>query len=53
MRFGIMQSKVGLTSVLPKYRFTLSPKTKYPLDFDAKMFVLSSKTPVFLNAETV
>jgi cytochrome P450 family 6 len=41
MRFGLMQTKVGLVSLLSKYQFSLSKKTPVPLVFDTKSFNLS------------
>ncbi|KAJ8940730.1 hypothetical protein NQ318_005481 [Aromia moschata] len=43
MRFGLMQSKIGLASILRKFRVTLNERTKLPLTF--------CKTSVFINAE--
>jgi cytochrome P450 family 6 len=41
MRFGLMQTKVGLVSLLAKYQFTLSKKTPVPVVTDKKTFFLS------------
>jgi cytochrome P450 family 6 len=41
MRFGLMQTKVGLVSLLSKYQFNVSKKTPIPLVFDSKSFTLS------------
>ncbi|PNF35806.1 Cytochrome P450 6k1 [Cryptotermes secundus] len=41
MRFGLMQTKVGLVSLLSKYQFSVSKKTPVPLVFDAKSFILA------------
>jgi cytochrome P450 family 6 len=41
MRFGLMQTKVGLVSLLSKYQFSVSTKTPVPLVFDRKSIVLS------------
>jgi len=43
MRFGLMQTKVGLVSVLSKYQLNVSKKTAVPLVLDTTTFVL---TPV-------
>ncbi|KAJ8949549.1 hypothetical protein NQ314_008178 [Rhamnusium bicolor] len=50
-RFGIMQTKVALTSILRKYRVTLNKKTKVPLEMDPKSGLLSTKGGVWLNFE--
>jgi len=41
MRFGLMQTKVGLVSLLSKYQISVSKKTPIPLVFDPKSFNLS------------
>jgi len=41
MRFGQMQTKVGLVSLLSKYQLSVSKKTPIPLVFDPSSFVLS------------
>jgi cytochrome P450 family 6 len=41
MRFGLMQTKVGLVSLLSKYQFSLSEKTPVPLVMDTKTLILS------------
>jgi hypothetical protein len=41
MRFGLMQTKVGLVSLLSKYEFSVSKKTPVPLVFDRSLFILS------------
>jgi cytochrome P450 family 6 len=51
LRFGMMQSKVGLTSLLRKYNFTLNQKTKQPLTFQCNSFILAADGEVWLDAE--
>lgn len=51
MRFGLMQTKVGLGILLNNYKFTLNEKTVSPLVMDPVGFVLASKDGVWLNAE--
>lgn len=41
MRFGLMQTKVGLVSVLSKYQISVSEKTPIPLVMNAKSFIPS------------
>ena len=41
MRFGLMQTKVGLVSVLSKYQISVSEKTPIPLVINAKSFIPS------------
>ncbi|KAJ3651615.1 hypothetical protein Zmor_017644 [Zophobas morio] len=51
LRFGIMQSKVELTSLLQKYKFTLNDKTKQPMKFAKNSFILAVEGDVWLDAE--
>ncbi|XP_069672102.1 probable cytochrome P450 6a14 [Periplaneta americana] len=41
MRFGLMQTKVGLISLLSRYQFCVSKETPIPLVMEPKSFVLS------------
>jgi cytochrome P450 family 6 len=41
MRFGLMQTKVGLVSLLSKYEISVSEKTPIPLVFDVRSFILA------------
>ncbi|KAJ8913632.1 hypothetical protein NQ315_007349 [Exocentrus adspersus] len=52
-RFGIMQTKVGLTTVLRNFRVTLNKKTKYPLKLSTKGFIPSADGGVWLNFEKI
>jgi hypothetical protein len=49
MRFGLMQTKVGLVSLLSKYQFSVSEKTTVPLVIDTKPFVLTSAGGMWLQ----
>ncbi|RZC42085.1 p450 domain containing protein, partial [Asbolus verrucosus] len=42
MRFGLLQSKVGLTVLLRKYKFTVNNKTKEPLKMSVRSVVLAA-----------
>lgn len=53
LRFGIMQSKVGLAYLLKNYRFTVNKKTQEPLKMSAKSFVLAAEGDIWLNAERI
>ncbi|KAJ8913637.1 hypothetical protein NQ315_007354 [Exocentrus adspersus] len=51
-RFGIMQSKVGLTCILRKFRVTLDEeKTPLPLQMNPRAFITTSKGGIWLNLE--
>ena len=41
MRFGLMQTKVGLISLLSKYQISVSKKTPIPIVLEPTSFVLS------------
>ncbi|KAJ8941640.1 hypothetical protein NQ318_010666 [Aromia moschata] len=48
-RFGLTQSKVGLVTILRRFRVTLNEKTKTPIEHGTKTFVLEVKGGVWLN----
>ncbi|KAF4518426.1 hypothetical protein B566_EDAN002079 [Ephemera danica] len=48
-----MQSKVGLLSILHKFEVRSNPKTKYPLAWDARRFLLTSKQDVIVNISRI
>ncbi|KAL6421554.1 hypothetical protein ACFW04_014294 [Cataglyphis niger] len=50
-RFGYMQTKIGLVSLLSKYKFKLHPRTPIPLTFDEAPIVLTAKGGVHLIIE--
>ncbi|XP_063930103.1 probable cytochrome P450 6a23 [Zophobas morio] len=52
-RFGLMQSKVGLTTLLKNYKFTVNKKTLEPLKMKVTSVVLAAEGEVWLNAEKV
>ena len=41
MRFGLMQNKMGMVSLLSKNQLSVTKKTPIPLAFDPKSFILS------------
>jgi cytochrome P450 family 6 len=49
MRFGLMQIKVGLISLLSMYEVRVSKKTPVPLVFETKSIVLAPKGGLWLN----
>jgi cytochrome P450 family 6 len=55
MRFGLMQTKVGLVSVLSNYEVSACEKTSIPLKKDPKQFVNTPADGIWLqirNRET-
>ncbi|KAJ3651620.1 hypothetical protein Zmor_017647 [Zophobas morio] len=53
LRFGLMQSKVGLASLLMKHKFALNEKTKGRPKFTIDSFVLTQEKEIWLNAERI
>lgn len=53
MRFGLMQTKVGLGVLLKNYQFTLNKRTVVPIVIDPVAGVLSAKDKIFLNIKNV
>ncbi|XP_023298792.2 cytochrome P450 6a9-like [Lucilia cuprina] len=51
MRFGLMQTRVGLAYLLRNFKFSVSDKTEIPLEWDKKSFVLANKNGIFLKVE--
>ncbi|XP_055632908.1 probable cytochrome P450 6a14 [Toxorhynchites rutilus septentrionalis] len=51
LRFGLMQTKIGLITLLRSFRFSPNKKTLPKLEFDPALFVLSPKTGMYLNIE--
>nr|ABV48810.1 cytochrome P450 CYP6A5v2 [Musca domestica] len=49
MRFGKMQTKIGLVSLLRHYRFECSPLTEIPLEMDKRNFLAATKNGIFLK----
>ncbi|KAM7344114.1 uncharacterized protein ACRADG_010946 [Cochliomyia hominivorax] len=49
MRFGLMQTRVGLAYLLHNFKFSVCDKTEIPLEFDRRSFILESKTGIFLK----
>jgi hypothetical protein len=49
MRFGLLQIKVGVVSLLSKYQLSVSKKTPIPLVFDPRSSVLFSKGGMWLQ----
>ncbi|XP_021934435.1 cytochrome P450 6k1-like [Zootermopsis nevadensis] len=49
MRFGLMQTKVGIVSFLSKYEVRVSQKTPIPLEFDHRSLVLAPLGGMWLD----
>lgn len=53
MRFGLMQTRVGLATLLSNYRFEVSEKTQVPLAFDPKSIFLSPEKMMYLKVTKI
>ncbi|XP_058060790.1 probable cytochrome P450 6a14 [Anopheles bellator] len=51
LRFGVMQTKVGLISLLRKFRFSPTQNTPSKIEFDPKSFTLSPIMGNYLKVE--
>ncbi|KAH8403982.1 hypothetical protein KR215_007512, partial [Drosophila sulfurigaster] len=52
-RFGKMQAKIGLISLLRHFKFGVSDRTEIPLILETRSFTLSSKHGVHLKVEQI
>uniref|UniRef100_A0A1I8P471 Cytochrome P450 n=1 Tax=Stomoxys calcitrans TaxID=35570 RepID=A0A1I8P471_STOCA len=53
MRFGKMQARVGLISLLRKFRFSRCNETQIPMQFTKINFILGPEGGVFLKVEKI
>ncbi|KAI7815580.1 cytochrome p450 [Rhyzopertha dominica] len=53
LRFGRMQTKVALCSLLKNYRFTVNEKTEYPIKFHAHSVVWTSRDEIWLDVHKI
>ncbi|KAK5638808.1 hypothetical protein RI129_013103 [Pyrocoelia pectoralis] len=53
LRFGLMQTGIGIALLLNKFRFSLSEKTKLPLIMNPSSFSLSVLGDIWLNVDKV
>ncbi|KAI4454490.1 cytochrome p450 [Holotrichia oblita] len=51
LRFGLMQSRVGLALILKDFKVKLNPKTVLPLGQNPSAFLLQPKNDVFLDMD--
>jgi cytochrome P450 family 6 len=47
----MLQSKVGLTTLLKNYKIKLSNKTQFPVTLDKKSFITTAKGGIWLDVE--
>lgn len=53
LRFGMMQARIGLITLLRNYEFSICSQTVSPLILTQKAFVLSPKGQIFLKLKPV
>jgi cytochrome P450 family 6 len=53
MRFGLMQSRIGLAMLLNNFKFQLSNKTSLPLDFVKNVPLLQPIGDIWLKVEKI
>ncbi|KAF2894152.1 hypothetical protein ILUMI_12021, partial [Ignelater luminosus] len=53
LRFGLMQTKVGLAFLLKHFRFSINKKTSVPLVMDPFTFLLTAKDGIWLDVEKI
>ncbi|XP_055697211.1 cytochrome P450 6a9-like [Phlebotomus papatasi] len=53
MRFGVMQTRIGLACLLSKYRIKTCPKTPIPLVIDPTSTVMAPKDGMWLEIEKI
>jgi cytochrome P450 family 6 len=49
MRFGLLQTKVGLVTLLSKNRIEVSNKTSVPLKYDTKTAIMTAAGGIWLK----
>lgn len=53
LRFGLMQSRVGLVRLLSNYEFSVDDKTIRPLRYDPTSFIMSTYGGMWLRAKKI
>ncbi|EDX06195.1 GD10157 [Drosophila simulans] len=53
LRFGKIQAKIGLVSLLRRFKFSVSNRTEVPLIFSKKSFLLATDNGIYLKVESV
>lgn len=51
LRFGMMQTRIGIISLLSRFKFLPCSQTPIPMTFGSSPIVLSPKDPVYLKIE--
>ncbi|XP_060535577.1 uncharacterized protein LOC132707671 [Cylas formicarius] len=53
LRFGLLQSKVGVATIVRNFRLTLNPRTAQPLKFDGGVFTTTAEGGIWLDVQHV
>ncbi|EDW32573.1 GL10370 [Drosophila persimilis] len=53
LRFGKIQAKIGLVSLLRRFKFGISKRTESPLILDTRSFPLTTKNGIHLRVERI
>nr|AAW69913.1 cytochrome P450 CYP6BB1v4 [Ochlerotatus sollicitans] len=53
MRFGVMQAKIGLVTLLQNFKFRVNSRTPIPMEFEPASVTLSPKNGMYLQIERV
>lgn len=53
LRFGMMQSKLGLVSLIRNFRITLSEKTEQPIEFRKNAFILTTESGMWIKFKKI
>lgn len=53
LRFGMMQARIGLVTLLNNFEFSLNKKTIHPIQYVPRSFILTPKGGVYLNLKKV
>ncbi|KAH8401701.1 hypothetical protein KR009_007402, partial [Drosophila setifemur] len=51
MRFGLMQSRIGLALLIKDFKFSVCEQTPIPMKYDKEVFLISSESGVYLKVE--
>lgn len=53
LRFGLMQAKVGLASLIKNFKFKYNSQTPYPIKYDPKSFLTSAQGGLWMDVQKI
>lgn len=53
LRFGMMQTRIGLVTLLNSFEFSLGAKMSVPINFDPEALTLSPKGGMYLKVKSI